>query len=189
MIAQIVWVAFFFKVVQQIKVWTVHPIVQFHFPFNWVSAGTGQRGGSQYKQSRGQTQWGELCGPPDKCTGGYQRANTVLYFCWKASLGDLSGRCSVPSGPLTYHLSVHQGPLVWSGLPSIDFLQIRPDWLEIDFLPGLPHSHQKQDLYYIWPMIYLVSKTKFHKIENGPMWHYIISLQWLSVFDVCSSYL
>ena len=49
-------------------------------------------------------------------TGQVHRANTgnctVLYFCWKASLGDLSGRYSVPSGPLTYHLSVHQGPLV-----------------------------------------------------------------------------
>ena len=111
-----------------------------------------------------------------RTTGQVHGANTgnctVLYFCWKASLGDLSGRYSVPSGPLTYHLSIHQGPLIWSGLPSIDFLQIRPDWLRIDFLPRLPHLHQKQDLNYIWPMICLVSETKLHKIENGPMWHY-----------------
>ena len=112
-----------------------------------------------------------------RTTGQVHGANTgnctVLYFCWKASLGDLSGRYSVPGGPLTYHLSVQQGPLVWSGLPSIDFLQIRPDWLRIDFLPRLPHLHQKQDLNYIWPMICLVSETKFQK--NGLMWHFIIS--------------
>ena len=111
-----------------------------------------------------------------RTTGQVHGANTgnctVLYFCWKASLGDLSGRYSVPSGPLTYHLSVQQGPLVPSGLPPIDFLQIRPDWLRIDFLPRLPHLQQKQDLRYIWICL---KYPKF--VEKGPMWHYIISLQ------------